>query len=207
MVLRWKQVNKLGTYYGSFKPPWLKVLHLCILCTTPFVNAKCHSPSNKYYTYTEIYSLKSYVVDFHMPVSSTQSEEWKMFSHIKKMIRQSELRMMFFTCEENDTSNQKPQRCASFMPKLPPLVGVCSLQCPSLWDVNEENCRQSQQNNNGRGKTEWDLKLKLCILSELFCLLLIFKLTILLKFIHFQLLLVIPGLPHTLTLIMTFTKF
>ena len=29
-----------------------------------------------------------------------------------------------------DTSNQKPQRCVSFAPKFPPLIGACSLQCP-----------------------------------------------------------------------------
>ena len=28
----------------------------------------------------------------------------------------------FFTCEKNDTSNQKPQRCVSFAPKFPPFI-------------------------------------------------------------------------------------
>ena len=32
----------------------------------------------------------------------------------------------FFTCEKNDTSNQKPQRCVSFAPKFPPFIAACS---------------------------------------------------------------------------------
>ena len=32
----------------------------------------------------------------------------------------------FFWCEKNDTSNQKPQRCASFAPKFPPFIAACS---------------------------------------------------------------------------------
>ena len=55
--------------------------------------------------HTEIYSLKGYVV-FHTQITSSQSEE----------------RMMFFTRENNDTSNQKPQRCVGFAPKFPPFV-------------------------------------------------------------------------------------
>ena len=31
---------------------------------------------------------------------------------------------VFFTCEKNNTSNQKPQRCVSFTPKLPPFIGA-----------------------------------------------------------------------------------
>ena len=33
---------------------------------------------------------------------------------------------VFFTCEKNDTSNQKPQRCVSFAPKFPPFIAACS---------------------------------------------------------------------------------
>ena len=33
---------------------------------------------------------------------------------------------MVFTCEKNDTSNQKPQRCVSFAPKFPPFIAACS---------------------------------------------------------------------------------
>ena len=36
----------------------------------------------------------------------------------------------FFTCEKNDTPNQKSQRCVSFAQKFPPLIGTCSLQRP-----------------------------------------------------------------------------
>ena len=34
---------------------------------------------------------------------------------------------VFFTCEKNGTSNQKPQRCVSFAPKFQPCCS-CSLQ-------------------------------------------------------------------------------
>ena len=37
--------------------------------------------------YTEKYSPKSYVINFHMQMSSSQSEEQRWFSHMKKMIR------------------------------------------------------------------------------------------------------------------------
>ena len=33
---------------------------------------------------------------------------------------------MVFTREKNDTSNQKPQRCASFAPKFLPFIAACS---------------------------------------------------------------------------------
>jgi len=63
-----------------------------------------------YYIHTEKYSPKSYVVNFRTQISSSQSEE----------------RTMVFTREKNDTSNQKPQRCASFAPKFPPFIAACS---------------------------------------------------------------------------------
>ena len=65
-----------------------------------------------YYIHTEKYSqkAKSYVVNFPTQISSIQSEE----------------RTMVFTREKNDTSNQKPQRCASFAPKFPPFIAACS---------------------------------------------------------------------------------
>ena len=40
-----------------------------------------------YYIHTEKYSPKSYVVNFRTQISSSQSEERTMFSHVKKMIR------------------------------------------------------------------------------------------------------------------------
>ena len=38
----------------------------------------------------------------------------------------------YFTCDKNDTSDQKPQRCVSFGPKFPPLQALvaCNLQRP-----------------------------------------------------------------------------
>ena len=53
-----------------------------------------------YYIHTEKYSPKSYVVNFRTQISSSQSED--------------------------DTSNQKPQRCMSFAPKFPPFIAACS---------------------------------------------------------------------------------
>ena len=67
-----------------------------------------------YFIHTEIYSVRSYDVNFHTQMSSGQSEG----------------RTMFFTCEKNDTFNQKPQRCVSFTPKSPLFIGTCSLQRP-----------------------------------------------------------------------------
>ena len=37
--------------------------------------------------HTEKYSRKSYVINLHMQMSSSQSEEQRWFSHMKKMIR------------------------------------------------------------------------------------------------------------------------
>ena len=82
--------------------------------------------------HTEIYSLKGYVV-FHTEISSSQSEE----------------RMMFFTRENNDTSNQKPKRCVGFAPKFPafcPFVGACSLQRPlNLRVASQTFCEKTPQ--------------------------------------------------------------
>ena len=33
---------------------------------------------------------------------------------------------VFFTCEKNDTSNLKPERCVSFAPKFPPFIAAYS---------------------------------------------------------------------------------
>ena len=72
--------------------------------------------NHAYYIPTEIYSPKSYVVNFFTQMSFNQSEE----------------RTIFCTRKKNDTSNQKPQRCVSFVPKFPPFLGACSLQRPRL---------------------------------------------------------------------------
>ena len=43
----------------------------------------------------------------------------------KEMIRPIRIASgVFFTCEKNNTSNQKPQRCVSFAPKFPPFIGA-----------------------------------------------------------------------------------
>ena len=83
----------------------------------------------------------------------------------------------------------------------------------SLRKIVQSQQRQQQKCKNGTRRT----KLQLYFLSELFFLLFIFKLASLLKFIHFSdfkfrknkrllTLLVFPGLPHILTLIIDFIK-
>ena len=77
--------------------------------------------------YTEKYSPKSYVINFHMQMSSSQSEEQRWFSHMKKNDTfNKNCERCFFPCEKNDTSNQKPQRCVSLVPKFLPFIGACS---------------------------------------------------------------------------------
>ena len=85
------------------------------------------------------------------------------------------------------------------------------------WSVDKENGREpAKQQQKGKNRTR--RKLLLCFLSELICvsfkLKLILKPAILLKFTHFQLcienkqlrLLIVPGLPHILTVIYVFNK-
>ena len=83
----------------------------------------------------------------------------------------------------------------------------------SLRTIVQSRQRQQQKCKNGTRRT----KLQLYFLSEIFFLLFIFKLASLLKFIHFSdfkfrkkkhllTLLVFPGLPHILTLIIDFIK-
>ena len=151
------------------------------------------------YIYTAKYSPKSYVVNFRTQISSSQSEE----------------RMMVFTREKNDTSNQ---RCVSFAPKFLPFIAACSAASHTFneksftqrvflakkvknisemeWNsficftVDKENSREpAKQQRKGKNRTR--RKLLLCFLSELLCLSfklkLILKPAILLKFTHFQL--------------------
>ena len=47
------------------------------------------------------------------------------YSHVKKTL----LRIRIAN-NRDDTSNQKPQRCESFAPKVLPFIGACSLQRP-----------------------------------------------------------------------------
>ena len=68
----------------------------------------------------------------HTQMSSSQSEERTMFfTREKKLKRPIIIAKDFsFSCEKNDTFNQKPKRYVSFFPKFLPFIGSCSLQRP-----------------------------------------------------------------------------
>ena len=112
----------------------------------------------------------------------------------------------FSTCEKNDTSYQKPQRCVSFAPKFPPFIAACSTASHTFkeksftqrvflarkveniskmeWNsfvcftVDKENGREpAKQQRKGKNRTR--RKLLLCFLSELLCL--SFQLKLILK--------------------------
>ena len=113
---------------------------------------------------------------------------------------------VFFTCEKNDTSNQKPHRCVSFAPKFPPFIAACSAASHTFneksstqrvflakkvknisemeWNsfvcftVDKEKGRDSAKQQR-KGKNRTRRKLLLCFLSELLCL--SFKLKLILK--------------------------
>ena len=143
-----------------------------------------------YYIHTEKYSPKSYVVNFRIQISSSQSEERTMvFTHEKNDTSKENRERCFFTCEKNDTSNQKPQKCASFAPKFPSLIAACGAASHTFkktsekvknisemeWNsficftVNKENGREPAKQQR-KGKTRTRRKLLLCFLSELLCL-------------------------------------
>ena len=105
---------------------------------------------------------------------------------------------VFFTCEKNDTSNQKPQKCVSFAPKFPlrthstrkvlrkeffyakKVKNISEMEWNSLvcFTVNKENGREpAKQQRKGKNRTR--RKLLLCFLLEL--LFLSFKLKLILK--------------------------
>ena len=79
---------------------------------------------NLYYIHTEKYSPKSCVVNFDTQMSSGQSEEWTMVFTREKLIRPIRIANEVFYMWENDTSNQKPQRCVSCAPKFPPFLAA-----------------------------------------------------------------------------------
>jgi len=94
-----------------------------------------------YYIHNEIYSMKSYVVNFHMQMSSSLKvrevnngfHKWK-----EKWYVQSESRVMFFQ------------------------VFSWKLKCNSFvhFTVHEENCREpTRQQQKGKNKMRWKLKL------------------------------------------------
>ena len=69
--------------------------------------------------HTEKYSPKSYVVNFHRQMSSSQSEERTMaFTRAKKDTSNQNREGCFLRWGKNVTSNQKPQRCVSFAPNF-----------------------------------------------------------------------------------------
>ena len=85
-----------------------------------------------YYIHTVKYSPKIYVVNVLMQIiwvlANQRSKQW--FSHVNKMIGPIKIANDVFHVWEKNTSNQKTQRCVSFTPKFPPLIGTCSLQHP-----------------------------------------------------------------------------
>ena len=138
-----------------------------------------------------IYIPKSYVVNFHTQISSSQSEERTMFfTHEKNDTSNQNRERCYFMCGKNNTSNQKPQRCVSFAPKFPPFIAACSAASHTQrvflakkvknisemeWNsfvcftVDKKNSREpAKQQRKGINRTR--RKLLLCFLSELLCL-------------------------------------
>ena len=79
------------------------------------------------YIHTEKHSPKSYVVNFHTQLSSSQSEEQTMVftrEKEKKNDTSNKNRESFSACKKDDMTNQKPHRCVNFAPKFPrpPLI-------------------------------------------------------------------------------------
>ena len=137
--------------------------------------------------HTEKYSPKSYVVNFHRQMSSSQSEERTMaFTRAKKDTSNQNREGCFLRWGKNVTSNQKPQRCVSFAPNFRLFLQVAAtLPTNSTRKVfleeffltkSENNfgnwCGmvsfvslslkknvESGRNNSGRGKTEQDVSL------------------------------------------------
>ena len=66
-----------------------------------------------YYIHTEIYALKSHVLNFCTEISSGQSEE----------------RTTFFTCKRHRASNQKPRTMFFTAANFPPPVSVLGGRC------------------------------------------------------------------------------
>ena len=152
---------------------------------------------------------------------------WKRKTKNKNCYSQSEpQKRCFFTCEKNDTSNQKPQRCVSFAPKFPPFIAACSAASHTFneksftqrvflakkvknisemeWNsfvcftVDKENGREPAK-QQWKGKNRTRRKLLLCSLSELLCI------SVKLKNKQLRLLIVL-GLTHILTVIYVFNK-
>ena len=81
--------NRCSTSKGAI--PKCRAVDLCLLQQYKWTTIKIRLTrliiNAIYYIHTEKYSPKSYVVNFRTQISSSQSEERTMFSHVKKMIR------------------------------------------------------------------------------------------------------------------------
>ena len=88
-------------------------------------------PLYSVYRYWDILTEKIWKIFIRKWVLANQRSK-RCFSHVKKKLKRpiTIARDLFFSCEKNDTSNQKPQRYVSFAPKFLPLIGSCSLQRP-----------------------------------------------------------------------------
>ena len=127
-----------------------------------------------YSTYWEILTKKlchkfAYANEFE-PIRGAKM----VFTYEKKKDTSNKNRNdVFFTCEKNDTSNKKPQRCVSLVPKFLPFIGACSF-ADMQWEkffsksaswkfewnsfvcfvVDEENCRELGKQKEGEKLNE-----------------------------------------------------
>ena len=134
-------------------------------------------------------------------MSSSQSKKRTMvFTHEKNDTCMYPIRIAndVFSREKNDTSNQKPQRCVSFVPKFLPFIGSCSLHSTSQtfdkksfsqsvflvkksekhlgnWSgivsfvlLSMKKTVGNRENNSGRRKTERDVSLSCAFYQSYF---------------------------------------
>ena len=113
-----------------------------------------------YYLVTKKYSSKSYVVNFHTQMISSQSEEQTMFFARKKNTSNQKQERCCFTQEKNDTSSQKSHSCVSFAPKFQPFIDACSLQSPRFASGSQTFNEKSFSRRVFRIK-KWKTSLKL----------------------------------------------
>ena len=127
------------------------------------------------------------------------------------------LRRTFFRPEASHTFDEKSFTQRVFLAKKVKNISEMEWNSFACFTVDKENGREPvKQQREGKNRTR--RKLLLCFLSELLCLSfklkLILKPAILLKFTNFQScienkqlrLLIVPGLPHILTVITVFKK-
>ena len=72
--------------------------------------------------------------NLHTQMSPSQSEERMFFTREKKKLKRPIIiaKDLFFSCEKNDTSNQKPQRYVSFGPKFLPFLALAACSALAL---------------------------------------------------------------------------